>query len=55
MVMGADGWAHVKSSSELVTAVLDLGSKQMIMLQLALSKKAEFDGLHCLRHAWVMA
>lgn len=38
MVTGVDGRTHVESSSELVTAVLDLGSKQMIMLQLALSK-----------------
>lgn len=50
MVMGLDGGTHVESSSELVTAVLDLSAKQTIMLQLALSKKVEFDGPHCLKH-----
>lgn len=36
---GLDGGTHVQYSSELVTAVLDLGTKQTIMLQLALSKE----------------
>lgn len=38
-VLGLGGGTRVSSSRELVTAVLDLGAKQTIMLQLALSKE----------------
>lgn len=50
MVTGLDGGTHVESSSELITAVLDLGTKQTIMPQLALCKRVGFDGLYCPKH-----